>query len=72
MIERFCMGFLALLVLPMLYALLIVAPVSMYTEAECLRAGYPKHSVTVGLERYCMTLDGAVTVTVKKASEAKK
>lgn len=47
-----------------LYAIFALVPVSMYTDAECLRQGYPKSSVTIGLERYCMTLDGSVTVRV--------
>lgn len=48
----------------MAYVLFVMCPVMMYAEAECLRAGYPKYSVTVGLERYCMNLDGSVTVKV--------
>ena len=51
------------------YVLFVLVPVVMYTEAECLRNGYPKYAVSIGLERYCMTLDGAVTVKVDKASK---
>ena len=50
----------------MAYILFVSLPVMLYAEAECLRAGYPKYHVTVGLERYCSTLDGAVTVKVTK------
>ena len=50
----------------MAYILFIAMPVMLYAEAECLRAGYPKYHVTIGLERYCSTLDGAVTVKVTK------
>lgn len=46
------------------YLLFVVLPVSLYTDAECLRNGYPKAHVTIGLSRYCSTLDGAVTVQV--------
>ena len=46
------------------YMLFIGMPVAMYTEAECLRKGYPKYSVSIGLERYCMNLSGSVVVKV--------
>lgn len=49
-----------------LYCAFVLMPVQMYTEAECLRQGYPEHRVTIGLGRYCMTIDGAVTVQVDK------
>ena len=52
-----------------IYAVFFIVPVLMYTEAECLRNGYPKSSVTVGLERYCMNLQGTVTVRVDKVSK---
>ena len=52
-----------------LWVLVVMTPVMMYTEAECLRNGYPKYSVSVGLERYCMNLDGTVTVKVDKVSK---
>jgi hypothetical protein len=48
----------------MVYVILVVIPVQLYTEAQCLRQGYPKASVTVGLERYCSNLQGSVTVKV--------
>lgn len=47
--------------------LVVFVPVQMYTQAECLRNGYPKYAVTVGLERYCMNLQGTITVRVDKA-----
>ena len=49
-----------------IYVLFIMIPVLMYTEAECLREGYPEYRVSIGLERYCMTLDGVITVKVDK------
>ena len=48
------------------YLIFVMMPVMAYAEAECLRNGYPKAHVTVGLERYCSNFDGAVTVKVKK------
>jgi uncharacterized membrane protein YjfL (UPF0719 family) len=49
-----------------IYMPFIYVPVTMYAEAECLRNGYPRASVTVGLERYCTKLDGVVSVKVVK------
>ena len=48
------------------YGLFVLSPVRMYAQAECLRSGFPVAHVTIGLERYCSTLDGAVTVKVEK------
>lgn len=56
------MPFLVLVV----YTFFFYTPVTLYTEAECLKKGYPEYRVSVGLERYCMTLGGAVTVQVDK------
>ena len=66
--EFFVVACLSLVAVSVAYVMFIVMPVSLYNEAECLRKGYPKAEVTIGLERYCMTLDGAVTVRVDKAS----
>ncbi len=46
------------------YLLFIAMPVILTTEATCLRAGYPKARVSVFLERYCITLEGNVSVRV--------
>ena len=51
--------------LVMAYILFVLTPLSLYADAKCLRNGYPKSYVTVGLETYCSTLDGAVTVKVQ-------
>ena len=48
------------------YTLLVWAPVYLYSEAKCLEKGYPKTKVSVGLGRYCLNLDGTVTVKVDK------
>lgn len=53
-----------------LMLLFVYVPVRLYTDAECLRMGYPKSAVTVGLERYCMNLDGTVSVRVERVSKA--
>jgi hypothetical protein len=47
-----------------LYLMFVMVPTVFYAEAKCLRNGYPKAHVTIGLEIYCSTLDGAVTVKV--------
>ena len=70
--DKFLASMSFVIFLFMMYFLLIVFPITLYTEAECLRKGYPAASVTVGLERYCMTLDGAVTVNVKHLSQENK
>lgn len=49
-----------------LYIFLAIFPTYLYAEAECLRKGYPRAHVSIGLERYCMTIDGAVVVKVVK------
>ena len=48
------------------YLFFVWFPVSIYAEAKCLEAGFPKSKVSVGLERYCVNLDGAVTAIVVK------
>ena len=53
----------------LLYLMFFWVPVLLYTEAECLRNGYPKAQVSVGLERYCTNLIGTVTVKVEKAGK---
>ena len=70
---RIAFGALALILTPiilfLLFTLFVVMPVSLATNAECLRNGYPKSEVTIGLERYCMNLNGTVTVKVEKISK---
>lgn len=48
------------------YLMFALVPMALYADAKCLRNGYPKSQVTIGLEMYCTTLDGAVTVKVEK------
>jgi hypothetical protein len=49
-----------------LYAVFVWTPVSLWAEAKCLSRGYPKTNVTIGLQVYCLNLDGTVTVRVEK------
>ena len=49
-----------------LYTAFIWAPYNIYAESQCLAKGYPDYRVTVGLEVYCLNLDGNVTVNVEK------
>lgn len=65
-VEKVVIAFFAVFGLFAAYLMLVLLPVMFYADAECLRAGYPKAQVTIGLERYCTTLDGAVTVRVTK------
>lgn len=49
-----------------LYAVIVYTPVSILAEDACLSKGYPKSYVTYDLDRYCMNLEGTVTVKVKE------
>lgn len=53
----------------MLFMIFIFAPVAMNAEARCLEAGYPEFRVTWKLDKYCMNLDGTVTVKVDKLGD---
>jgi hypothetical protein len=65
-ILQIMFAFAGIMVLAVLYCMLIWLPVNLYAEAKCLEQGYPESRVSVGLEQYCMTLDGSVTVRVDK------
>jgi hypothetical protein len=65
--EKVIVSVLSVMGLCIAYLFFVILPVVFYTDAQCLRAGYPKSHVTIGLERYCSNLDGAVTVRVDKA-----
>lgn len=56
----------ALMLASLMLVMLVWLPVTMHAQAECLREGYPRAHVTYRLDRYCSTLDGAVTVKVTK------
>ncbi len=56
---------LGLLVLFAMWLMFVWLPISAVNQADCLRAGYPESRVTFNFERYCLTLDGAVTVKVE-------
>ena len=66
--EKFAVGVLCVIAAFAAYLMFFLVPVAFYAEAECLRAGYPRSHVTIGLERYCSNLAGSVTVKVDKAS----
>jgi hypothetical protein len=58
------LGLLAILMCVIFVVLLVMLPTTLKAQAECLKAGYPKASVTWNLDAYCMNLDGAVTTKV--------
>lgn len=58
--------FIGVVALFVIYCMFFIIPVAMYTEAKCLRNGFPHYHVTVGLETYCSNLDGSVTIRVEK------
>lgn len=68
--EKLAVVFFVSVMIPLVsflvYALLVVMPVQLYADAKCLKNGYPKAEVTIGLEMYCMNMDGAITVKVDK------
>ena len=70
--EKFLLTVFAVIVTPLVIFFValtfVYLPVGFYTDAECLRQGYPKSHVTIGLERYCSNLDGTVTIRVYKQS----
>ena len=49
-----------------LYGLVFWGPYNLYAESQCLAKGYSEHRVSIGLEIYCMSLDGSLTVRVDK------
>lgn len=63
-IKRLIGGLIAACALLVAVLLLVYMPAMLKTEADCLRQGFPKSSVSVGLERYCMNMQGAVTIVV--------
>lgn len=66
MMEKLVIFVTGLAVAAALYLIVVILPVIFYTEAECLRNGFPKSHVTVGLERYCSALDGQAVVKLSK------
>ena len=47
-------------------ATFVYLPVMLYADMKCAEAGFPKSKVTINLARYCMNLDGSVTVKMEK------
>lgn len=48
------------------YMLFVVTPVAFHAESQCLAQGYPKAITDYKLNSYCTTLEGSVSVPVKK------
>jgi len=48
----------------LLWILFLYLPLSFAADAQCLKAGYPQSRVTWNFERYCINLDGTVTIKV--------
>lgn len=59
-------GIFLILGLVMVWMLFVMMPVILYADMKCAEAGYPKSKVTINLQRYCMTLDGEVTIKMEK------
>lgn len=57
-------GIMLLMLLAMLFTLFVYAPVLLNAQAQCLEKGYPRSEVTWNLKKYCMNLEGTVTVRV--------
>lgn len=64
LIKWMIAGALAAFALMMVVLLLVYLPVMLKTEADCLRQGFPTYSVSIGLERYCLNMQGSVTTVV--------
>lgn len=64
--DYICITVLSMFGLFWLLALLVLVPVMAVTESECLAKGYPKYAVDYKLNRYCLNLQGTVTVKVEE------
>lgn len=64
--ERAFEAVIVVVAVAVIYAMLVILPMRQYANAECLREGYPVARVTIGLERYCLNMDGDVVIKVKK------
>lgn len=66
--EWIAASFMGLMGLFVAWLILVMLPVSLRANANCLEAGYPKATVTWNLKAYCMNMQGAVTVRVDRLS----
>lgn len=64
--EKFAFTFLGLMLLSMVYLIFVMLPLNALAEEKCLEAGYPKATVTWNYKRYCMNLEGTVTVKIEQ------
>lgn len=71
-VETFLLFVIQVFGLLVLYVLFVILPFYVWTESECLAAGYPKARVDVFLNGYCITVDGYIQAPVIKASELPK
>ena len=54
-----------LAILFMAYLVIIVVPVTIYHEHQCIKKGYPKSYTTFTMEGYCMGIEGSNSKVVK-------
>jgi hypothetical protein len=64
--DKVEIGIAVFLVSFLLLMMFVWVPVLLHTEARCLEAGYPRAKVTIGLERYCISLEGSTATRVTK------
>lgn len=58
--ERFIDLVLILMLALALVILVVFIPLVLIAESDCLDKGYPKAKVTIGLDAYCIGIDGDV------------
>lgn len=59
------LGLFGLMIVGLILLAAIYTPVSLAASAGCLAKGYPKSAVTWDFKKYCMNLEGTVTVDVE-------
>lgn len=64
--RRVAVGFVVVFGVFMLYTMLVWLPIHLSHERDCYEKGFPEVKTTVGLQGYCMNIDGAVTGKVEK------
>lgn len=64
--EKIALPCIALMTLGVAVFLFVYLPVLVHAEKRCLQAGYPETRITYDFERFCMNLEGTVTIRVDK------
>jgi hypothetical protein len=63
-------GYLLVAIMVFIFTILIdtiiYLPASLYAEARCIEAGYPKGVITWNLNAYCISIDGSTRTEVNK------